>query len=291
MNWFARIAMKSIGAYLNLMSAISPSTGAKHGAFIFCYPMRPGMRPDQRAFLERSLWYRFEFDGNQVSFYRWGRGAKRILMVHGWVSHSFRWKKYIDRIDLNEYTIYAVDAPGHGLTDGNQLNLPKYGKLLNHLLVKLGGVDVLMGHSFGAFNCLYTMYEYETPFIGKAVLLASPGNATDFVDYYINGMGINQNVAELMNARFKRDLGYELSYFSAEKFASEAICPGLIIHDYDDKDTAPKYASQIHANWPNSELYMTRGFGHRLNQPEIINKILDFISRKESIEVDEKMSV
>ena len=264
---------------------------AKQGAFVFCYPVRTKVQPYQRNFLEQSLWYKFDFDGNEIAFYRWGHGPKKMLLVHGWISHSFRWRKYINHFDLDKYTIYAVDAPGHGLSSGNQLNLPIYGNLLHHVLMELNGVDVLMGHSFGGFNCLYTLFEYENPHVDKIILLASPGNAEDFVSHYVGLMKLNSRVTDLMLDYFKQNLGYELSYFSAPRFAKEMTSKGLIIHDWEDKDTDPKYAQLIHESWDDSELVMTNGFGHRLNQPEIIQIILDFIRESgEKPDIDEKVT-
>ncbi len=273
-----KILLKLLGSYINVMTKVAPGFGAKQGAMIFSYPVRPKMKPKHKAYLLENKAFDLMFDHKKVAVYKWGTGPKKVVMVHGWQSHSYRWKKYIDQMDLSEYTIYAFDGPGHGLSEGYQMNLPIYGNILHILLKRINGADILIGHSLGAINCLYTLYEYNIRSIKKLIVMASPGEASDFGDSYKKELGVTEETFEKVLQYFEEKYGYSLSYFSAAKFAEALDMEGIIIHDADDKIALPKYAKAIHESWPESELILTKGFGHNLNRPEVIEKTLRFLN-------------
>ena len=270
------VLLSIVGFYLNIMAKISPKTAGKHGFFIFCYPVYFASKKE-KDFLQSSKWIDFEFDGNKIATYKWGHGPKRVLLLHGWQSNSARWEDYIAQFDLNEYTLLAFDSPAQGLSTGYQLNLLKYGKLINHFLSSIPNIDIVIGHSFGAFASLYTFHEYENSPIEKLIILASPGEVMDFVKYYQKLVGINENVGKLINHYFNKIYKIDFSDMSASKFAREMDMTGLIIHDIDDKQAPVKYARKIHKAWKESKLVLTEGKGHSLNRPEVFQIIAKFI--------------
>lgn len=272
--------LRIIGLYLNVLGRISYNIAGKQGAFLFCYAVRPKMAKKHISHLEEALSETIPINEDQINLYKWGTGPKKMLLVHGWSSHSFRWKKYIDKFDLEEYTIYAFDCPGHGLSSGNQFNLPKMGIVLNAILTKLGKIDILMGHSIGAFSCLFALHKYKEHKVERLILLASPGRVTEWVDQYKKKMRLRAGVEQAIYDHFLVSLGYEISYFHAGKFAKDLKMEGLIIHDKEDKDTSFKYSQEVHEAWPMSTLVLTTGKGHKLNQEEIILLIRDYLDRK-----------
>lgn len=271
------IILRLVGFYLNLLYAIAPKLAAKQGAFLFCYPLRVSMRKDQKDYLNKNLIKKVGFRNEEIALYKWGQGQKVILMVHGWQSHSFRWKKYIHAIDKEKYTVYAFDAPGHGLSSGNQINLPIYGTLLKQLIEKIGPIDTLIGHSFGAFACFYVLHEFKPKNVGRFVSLATPRAVTDFVDNYSGLMKIKKTTIEAVIAYFYDTYGFKLSYFSSVDFAKSLSLAGLIIHDKLDQETPVIASEKINEVWPQSTLIVTEGFGHKLNQKPVINAINEFL--------------
>src|SRR5690349_12674933 len=106
------------GRYLNLMAYVAPTVAGNQGFRLFCRPFRELLNDYHKEFLRSADLFSFDHDGSRIQAYRWGNGTTKALFVHGWQSHSFRWKAYIDAMDIDEYTIYAFDAPGHGLSGG-----------------------------------------------------------------------------------------------------------------------------------------------------------------------------
>jgi pimeloyl-ACP methyl ester carboxylesterase len=269
--------MKTMGLYLNTMAFINPNAAAKKGLEIFCRPIRPSLNRKQMEFLETGKHITIEHEGIPIQTYKWGRGATKILFLHGWQSHTYRWKRYIDSFDKNEYTIHALDAPGHGLSGGNQLSVPLYSEVISNYVDQLGTVHALVCHSIGGFSALYTFYKRRELTSPMLILLAPPGEAAEFFKFYKNALGLSTRSERLIINRFEKVFGQAPNYFSAPYFASSVKATGLIIHDEEDKETSVKHAKRINANWKNSELQITKGLGHNLKSDEVVNSVIEFV--------------
>lgn len=83
---------------------------------------------------------------------RWGRGTP-VLAFHGYLDHAYSFKRLAEQ--LPDIEIWAIDLPGHGLSDG----LPKmpgtslltYLPILGKVLDELNWPEYrILGHSMGA---------------------------------------------------------------------------------------------------------------------------------------------
>jgi esterase/lipase len=272
------VITKSVGLYLNIMALVSPRNAAKIGLEIFCKPIRPALNPKQKEFLASGQNITLEHEGIPIQTYKWGRGATNVLFLHGWQSHTYRWKRYIDTFDKNEYTIYALDAPGHGLSGGNQLSVPLYSEVIAKYVEQLGEVHALVCHSIGGFSALYTFYKCREPLSPMLILLAPPGEAGEFFKFYKNALGLSTRTEQLIKNRFQEVFGHAPDYFSAPYFASYVKATGLIIHDEEDNETSVNHARRINANWKNSDLQITKGLGHNLKSDDVVNTVLEFVA-------------
>src|SRR5205814_6990297 len=108
-------------------------------------------------------------------------GNKKILFLHGWQSHSFRWKNYIEAFSKEDHTIYALDAPAHGLSAGRHMNIPIYSDVIESFLYLVQPVDSIVSHSIGSFASLYTLFRIPDLAIKKLVIMGCPGEASDYV--------------------------------------------------------------------------------------------------------------
>lgn len=122
---------KSIGFYFNLASYIHPKWVAKKGFVLFCSPMSPKLKKHQSDFLATGKDSLLDFETKKIQTYKWGTGSKKILLIHGWTSHSFRWKAYIEQLVAHDFTVYAFDAPAHGLSEGKILHVVLYSKVMD----------------------------------------------------------------------------------------------------------------------------------------------------------------
>jgi len=268
---------RSIGIYLNTLHKIAPPVAGKQGFNIFCNPIRGKMHDHHKSFLHTGKSFSFDANGQKIQTYQWGNGDKKILFLHGWSSHTFRWKNYIEKLSKENYTIYAFDAPGHGLSEGNFLHVPLYAKTVKSFLDRIGKVDYVISHSIGSFTALYTYHLHPELMPEKIVLLAPPGEAEDFFNFYTNILDLNHKTTYTIRKQFEKEVGQPPSYFSAKAFAKSITAEGLIIHDEDDKETSVENSRNIHASWEKSELMVTQGLGHHLKDQRIYDKVFQFI--------------
>lgn len=266
-----------IGRYLNALNFISKSAGSKASFKIFCTVMPYKLRPFQEEYLAKANYSSITVDGEQVQLYKWGIGTHRILMVHGWKSNSYRWKQYLDNIDFSKHTIYSLDFPAHGRSEGTLWNLIKGNKTLKATIDYIGKVDTFIGHSVGAFTSFYFFHQHPELQPKRMVSLGTAGDVRDFIGEMEQALNINNNTKENLNAYFQTFTGKEVSYFNIENFFNNIQYDALIIHDKDDKDTNYNYSQRLNTLIPNSKLVLTKGLGHKLKDDSVTSLVLDYI--------------
>jgi pimeloyl-ACP methyl ester carboxylesterase len=274
-----KIIIRLIGLYLNTLAIVAPRKAGRLGFELFLYPYRIPISQKQRSFLDAAALTRIDFRGVKLQAYRWGSGPKNILLLHGWQSHSYRWKAYVEAINKEEYSIYAFDAPGHGLSTGKFLSVPLYSDAIETLINQLGTIDCVISHSFGGFSILHALYTKPTLNVKRIVAMASPVGAQEFFDFYKKTLGLSETCVAVTIKHFTQVFQQPPGYFSAPFFASAMDVPGLIIHDEDDRETPVLNSKHIHQSWKNSRLFLTKGLGHNLKSHEVVREAIQFFNQ------------
>lgn len=277
-----QLTARTIGFYLNLLAWFSPRRAGDAGFYLFCSPRRLSLQPHQREFLDAADSFEFVSNGNTLRGYRWGRGPRRILFVHGWQSHSFRWKNYIKAFPLDQYTIYAFDAPAHGQSGGRYLNLVIYSEAIEEFFRRFGPVYAVVSHSLGSFAMLFSHYRMGRLPVERLVVTGIPGEVDEFVNYFRQVLGLSSHTMDAISRAFLRKINALPSDFSAPQFAAGMTLPGLIIHDEYDKETPYVHAVAVHRAWPGSNLVTTHGLGHNLRSADVVNRITSFLHQEET---------
>jgi pimeloyl-ACP methyl ester carboxylesterase len=271
------LILKSIGTYLNVLANISPQIAGKKGFRLFCRPFRSKLKPHHREFFSSARQFSMAYNNTIIQCYQWGSGSKTVLFLHGWQSHTFRWKAYIDAFVQQGYTVYALDAPGHGLSAGSELNLLIYSRVVQDFLYRQASIDYIIAHSFGGYASIYALYCTPALPVKKMVLMGTPGKVTDFIDTYNQLLRLNENTMEAIKKHFVQVIGKEPEYFDAPELAHSMCKPVLIVHDTDDADTPYAHAAAMYANWPHASMITTSGLGHNLKSPELMRQVMQFI--------------
>lgn len=269
-----------IGWYYNSLAVLAPRTAGRKGFYLFCTPRRTPLKDHQRKFLDTAEKSSFICDGARIQVYKWGTGEKNLLFLHGWQSHTFRWKNYIDAFSKKEYTLYAFDAPGHGLSGGRYTNLPIYSNVLETFLNLIQPIHTIVGHSLGSFAALYTFYRLKSLPVKQLVITATPGEVSEFVEFYRQVLGLSSRTIDAIRQSFLRIIHNLPEYYSAAKFAASVSVPGLIIHDTLDAEAPFHHAQGIHEAWPTSRIVPTSGLGHNLRSISLVRQVVDFVNEK-----------
>jgi pimeloyl-ACP methyl ester carboxylesterase len=277
-----KIMISAIGKGLNMLAAVSPSYAGKVGFNVFCNPFSAALKPYQLEFLNSAEKFSIQMDGMKVQCYKWGNGSKKILFVHGWASHSFRWKQYIETFKTKDYTLYAFDSRGHGLSEGKYLNLMLNADTIKNVVAYIGEIDTVVCHSFGGFSMAYLLKHFPQTAIKKTVIMGAPGEAKQFFSFYQGLLNLSDRAITAIIKRFKKNLSNTPEYFSSPTFAKEIHIPCLIIHDKNDAEAPVETAIALHENWKGSKIIVTEGLGHHLKSKELIGEIEKFIDGNSS---------
>ncbi len=278
-TWIVRL----YGLYLNLLTRIAPARAAEKGFLLFCKPFRLPISNKQLDFFNTAEQFMIEHEGHLVQGYKWGCGEQKILFLHGWQSHTYRWKPYIEALSQQQFTIYAIDAPGHGLSSGNFLSVPLYSTLIETFIRERGPFHSVVGHSLGGFSLLYTLYRFPLLQVNKLVLMAPPGEASEFIDVFKSTLGLSEKTVELIVDHFTSRYEVGPEFFSTIRFAESVNVSGIIIHDEEDTEAPYKHSPPLEKIWKRSKLITTKGFGHNLRSMEVVKHVVDYVSEKEPV--------
>lgn len=90
---------------------------------------------------------------------RWGGGAKKVLLIHGWMDSSRRWHRLAAYL-ASRYEVWALDLPGCGHTPLIPLchsTLEMYSEIVTGLSGQISegkGLHGIIGHSMGGILSL-----------------------------------------------------------------------------------------------------------------------------------------
>ncbi len=269
--------VKSIKIFSKIGFRIMPKITSKILFKLFLTPLGPKLNTKQKLWLEEYKFQTLNNNNRHIQIYKWGTGKTKLLFLHGWTGNSYRWRRFIEKFDLEKYSIFAFDAPAHGLSTGKRTNLIDFHSVFEDVIKIIGPVDTAIGHSFGGFVLSYALFVKPEIEIQKVAILGSPVLATHFFDYYKSIIQLKEDQLNRIMDNFEKYIGKHPRYFDGIEFAKNIEKKAIIIHDINDLEAPYANAVQMHNNWRNSKLVSTTKEGHRLTGDSIIDLILEFV--------------
>jgi pimeloyl-ACP methyl ester carboxylesterase len=284
-----RIVRKIIGKtqiaavrlYLNSLSAFSEKRAGNQTVRLFGSPRKGLLSASDTAYLRTARWETLQLKGHKIQTYHWHGTGPRVLLAHGWESNSARWKPLIALLKAANFDIVAMDAPRHGATEGRYFGAILYGEMMD-IVVNRFKPTAIVGHSIGGFATTYYLHRFEKqkkdPSVSRLILLATPSNLRYIFDLFLRVIGVNKNVRRGYYKEFERLAGAKTEEFTAENFCKTLTIKALIVHDKTD-DVAPFADSiKINAALKDAQHLITEGFGHRLQDAFVHQKVVAFLS-------------
>ncbi len=272
-----RIIPRLYGAYFNVLALFSKKSAAEKAFTLFCTPRKGKVLPIQEEFLAEAEHDTVEIGGMTLQTYRWKGPKETVLLLHGWESNTFRWRNLIRILRKEGFDIVAFDAPAHGKSSGEILNVPLYAECADHMVKKFRP-HYVVAHSVGGMTALYHQYQYNTNSVKKLVTIGSPSELEEIMDHYQKMLNFNNRVLAALDNYFIKHFGFGIRDFSTSRFAADLSIQGLLIHDELDQVAPVSSSKRVHANWKNSQLITTSGLGHSLHQEEVNQQIVDFLN-------------
>lgn len=270
--------LKCFGLFINVTAVLFPKWNYNNSSKILSKVKRAGISEAGEQFLSKSTQHFFEIDGQSSVLYKWGNGPKKILFLHGWMSNSQRWLPYYKKLDLTKYTMYALDAPGHGKSTSKYLNLEMYRLAIESSIKNIGEVDTVVCHSFSNTALTYSFLVNSTMLINKIVVMGAPSGMDAIFEYSHSMLGLSKKAITILERKIKSILKVPHQQIKISYLLNNVAKPILVVHDVDDKITP--FAPINNAMKTNLKLekLITNGLKHDLKSEEVYNRVIKFIS-------------
>ena len=237
---------------------------------------------------ERSL----DVNGREIKVWKWGKGPT-VLLVHGWNGRGLQLHRFIDPLLNAGYRVICFDAPGHGQTDGKHTHLLEIRDVILALSKRYGPFHAAIAHSFGV-ACLSAAINSGLK-IPSIVAISSPGGLSRLIGRYCQYMHVPAATEEQLRTRLSQRLGDTLWQQFADTYPlTGKVEHSLIIHDKEDRLVNWQESQQLSECWPNAELILTEGLGHKriLLNTGVTKQVVTFIDQAVSFDtLDETPSL
>ena len=273
-----QLILKSIGTFINTTSLAAPKWSTDFAFNLLCKVRRAKISERGKAFFKTGTQHFFEVEGNSAVLHRWGNGPKKILFLHGWESNSQRWIPYYDKLDITQYTVYALDAPGHGMAKHNILNIELYRQAIDYSISKIENVDTVICHSLSntAISYLYLMNP-KIP-INRFVIMGAPAAMQDAFLYFQDLLGLSKRVMKNLTDKANTILKISYDRITLHSFLSVATQSILVVHDEADAITPYAPIQKSLKENPKIESFITKGLKHDLKGEEVYKKVVAYIN-------------
>lgn len=275
---FKTILIKVIGFYINLLSYSFPEKATKLAYKFFSEPREGRLKPDSMPkILQLAEIETISIDNQNFPIYKWKGSETKILLVHGWESNASRWEPIFPFLQKSGNTILALDAPAHGLSSGKEFSVPNYATYI-YEVVQIYKPQIMIGHSIGGSACLYFQNQYTSMSLQKMILLGAPADFEILLLNYAKLLGLNSKVIQLLDNYFLERFNTNSTTFVGEKLAETITVDGIISHDIEDEVVLFAESKKIAKGWKKSIFIEMKGFGHSMHDPNLYQKIQEYIS-------------
>lgn len=270
MKWFS----KSV----NSIHKARPSLAYKMTMAALSFSGRRPLKAKDKDFYAQGTKQTFVSKNKTYYTYSYGKGPE-VYFVHGWVSYGGRWKLYVDQVVARGFKAVVIDAPAHGTSPGMFLSLPDYVLALKHVFNNANNLHAVINHSIGSLCSIVALKECIVSKPCKIGLLSSFNTAEALLNKFGRSIGINEQVLTHIVPWIPRYAGYDISYLTISKHLEELGKDVLMIYDEEDSIVPAKEPVTLLKEHPNIRYYQTVGFGHNLKNPQIIEEVVNFITR------------
>ena len=281
LNLKHRLAIGYYKTTLNTLALASPRLAAEKALDLFCTP-----RGNARAIKTPPLFHHaqkrsFELNGQTVNGWYWlpaQSTGKKVLIVHGFSSCSYKFEKYVPLLTSKGFEVLAFDAPGHGTSTGNRINTLIFRDMILQIEEKYGPLYGIMAHSLGALAA--SLAAEQMPALVKLVLIAPATETRTAVSSFSKAIGLKDTLQSGLIAALEQKAERPISYFSAARALGNIQTKTLWLHDQDDpicpyQDVIPVYQKQ----YPHARFLISNGLGHSqiYKENSIAQEITDFL--------------
>lgn len=288
-----RIAIGYYQTKFKTLSIISSRRAAKSVFKLFCTPYSGKPKRKTPAIFHKAEKLSFTIENVHVNGWKWKpeiSNGKKILIVHGFDSCSYRFDRYIVPLNRKGFEVFAFDAPGHGLSGGKTINVLIYSQLILKADKLYGSFYGIMAHSLGGLATALAFEQLPDHEERKLVLLAPTTETTTAINNFFRFVPVSSKVQTAFRELLEEVGQKPVSHFSVSRTIHNIKAQVLWVHDEEDMicpfcDIQPVQELAL----PHVEFFITKGLGHSgiYRQNNVFKKIIDFFGERNADDADE----
>jgi len=268
---------------LKIIQLLSPKQAAAIAFKRFCTPYSGKPKRIAPSIFNNANTLNFKFDKLTIRGWNWQPQTsdnKKILIVHGFDSCSYRFDNYIQPLINAGFEVFAFDAPGHGISDGTTINGLQYCNVILEIEKLYGSFYCIMAHSLGGLAAALAMEQMSNQAERKLVLIAPATETTSAVKNYFRFVRVSSKTKAAFNELMFTISNKPVSWYSAARAVNNVAANILWVHDEEDFICAFGDVSPVQqANHKHIQFYLTKGLGHSgvYRRQPVFDEIIKFI--------------
>jgi len=277
-----KLAIKYIKARLHILELVSKKKAAKKALKLFSTPMLKSKTKTPPIFSKGEK-LSFILDGMKIRGYRWlpkQTPLKKILVLHGFESNTKKFSVYISAFIKKGYEVFAFDAPAHGESDGKQITLPLYIKMIKEINDRFGPFQSFMAHSFGGLAVSLFLENIPHNEEIKLALIAPATETKTAVDNLFQFLNLDEETREEFDELILEKAGKPQEYLSVRHAMNQINASVLWVHDEEDDITPIGDVLNVQKdNHANIKFIFTKGLGHRkiYRDEEVVKQVVEWV--------------
>ena len=263
--------------------AVFPTFFGKLAYRYFSHPRKRAKHKYNDDVLDSAQVADFQFNTLNIKYYRWGNpDHPLIVLIHGWESRGTALRGFVKPFLEQGYQVATFDAPAHGDSEGEAVNMPIYANCIGAFFQKVGVPHGIIAHSFGGNSTMYYLSRIspETT-LNRIVLVAAPSNIYKVLDDVAVLMHLAEAAKNKFFAKIETLINMPLKDCQVDKLSKQAKI-GRLMLVHDDADKIVPFADSLayHAAHSTSVLLNAKDMGHfnLMKKQEIKSEIVNFIT-------------
>ncbi|MBL7544230.1 MAG: alpha/beta hydrolase [Bdellovibrionaceae bacterium] len=243
---------------------------------LFLTPERIARPTSEHDYFVTSKKHKFK---NGIAGFEWGQPTHPlVILLHGWSGRGTQLGAFAAPLVNKGFRVVAVDGPAHGDSEGTHTHVGQFAQFLIDLQMQLGPYKGIIAHSFGAGCSILSAARGLK--VEKIVIVAGPSRYEKVVDYFLSTLKLSSRCRQIFKDDLKKLVNLPISDMNVGIIGKTLSIPTLILHDKDDKEVPVAAAEEIKNHWPQAQLIITSGLGHRriLKDPTVTETAAKFIS-------------
>ena len=266
--------------FISFLDFLNPYLCMRFVVYLWTKPSKSKLNIKEEEFsLNRDIFFlKVKAINKTIKCYHWVGDGPKIILVHGWSGRATNMYKIIEKLNQNNFDVYAFDAPAHGESSGGNTNLPEFISCIESLASKLYPIHALLGHSLGGFASVYCAAKKIK--LDKIILLCPVNNVFELFETFFNYTRLKEKTRNLMINYFIKKTGIIInSELSSEKLVKQIKAKILLIHDESDTQLSILESKKIKKNIAFGTFYFTKGLGHSrlLRNSNVVDRINSFL--------------